>query len=192
MELVIMMMSLIINQNLKFQRKQKTQLLILKKVLLLRKEKTILIKQIRKRNERNQLEIPFCRKKIATRNRLKMKPKTLYKIWQILDKQMKAKAMLKQILDTHLKRSTITPDQAIIKQMKKLKDQKKKLESTKMNIYRKMIDLMKEKNPKTPKPQNPKTPINWTLLLLICLPRNKKSTTWTLSSLSLWNLEKQF
>jgi len=72
-----MMMSLIINQNLKFQRKQKTQLLILKKVLLLRKEKTILIKQIRKRNERNQLEIPFCRKKIATRNRLKMKPKTL-------------------------------------------------------------------------------------------------------------------
>jgi len=59
---------------------------------------------------------------------------------------MKAKAMLKQILDTYLKRSTITPDQAIIKQMKKLKDQKKKLESTKMNIYRKMIDLMKEKN----------------------------------------------
>jgi len=36
---------------------------------------------------------------------------------------MKAKAMLKQILDTYLKRSTITPDQAIIKQMKKLKDQ---------------------------------------------------------------------
>ena len=59
---------------------------------------------------------------------------------------MKAKAMLKQILDTYLKRSTITPDQAIIKQMKKLKDQKKKLESTKMNIYPKMIDLMKEKN----------------------------------------------